>query len=145
MRKLLVEYWRITVATVVLVVVAVTAIVTLVQRPSFTMSYTGQMVTCPSMVSPTSGQTYGPYSYGSQVSGLSDEDVQEYLSASGFDTLTDDALGRAQLRIDANLAQACSDLKASQQGRLMAILGFGVLILAFLAVPVGRPRRAGQV
>ena len=81
------------------------------------------------------------YWYGETATGLTNEQLDQYIAKSGLGNYTDDALGRVYQRVDTNLALICSDLKASQQGRLVATLGVGIFLLAFLAVPFGSARR----
>ena len=134
-------YWRAIAATVILVVVGVMAISIMVTRPSFRAGNGNEALSCPSMLSPTTGDMYSPYSYGQQVSGMSAAQLDEYFAGSGLDNYTGDALDHAYQRVNMNLALTCSDLKASQQGRLVATLGVGTFLLAFLAVPYGSVRR----
>lgn len=134
-------YWRTIAATVILVIVGIMAISIMVTRPTFRVGNDTEALSCPSMVSSFSGDLYSPYAYGQQVSGITTAQYDEYFATSGLDNYTGDALSRAYVRFDVGLALICSDLKASQQGRLVATLGVGTFLLAFLAVPYGSVRR----
>jgi hypothetical protein len=134
-------YWRAIAATVILVVAGSMAISIMVTRPSFKVAYTGDELKCPSMLSAPNGGDYDMYWYGQEATRLTNEQLDLYVKKSGLGSYTDDALGRVYQRVDMNLALICSDLKASQQGRLVATLGVGTFLLAFLAVPYGSVRR----
>lgn len=139
--RLVRDQWRGIAATVILVIVGVMSISIVSTRPSFELAYTGDVLTCPSMLSAPDGGSHNIYWYGQGVTGLTNEQLDQYVDKSGLASRTEDDLGATYQRADINLALVCSDLKASQQGRLVATLGIGTLLLAFLGVPFGSARR----
>lgn len=144
LRQLVRDHWRGIAATAILVIVGVMAISIMSTRPSFKVAYTYDKLTCPAMLSAPDGGRYNVYWYGQEATGITNEQLDQYVAKSGLESFTDDALGRVYQRVDTNLALVCSDLKANQQGRLVATLGVGTLLLAFLAVPYGSTRRGGR-
>lgn len=140
-RRLIGTYWRGIAAVLVLVITGSNAISTMTAPVTFTVSYTDLELTCSSMFSAPGGPYIDLYVYGRGSANMTDEQFEQYVEASGLTDRAESDPGSTYQRLDANLAQACSDQKSSQGWRLVATLGMGILLLAFLAVPFGRGRR----
>lgn len=143
-RRLIGTYWRGIAAVLVLVITGSMAISTMTAPVKFTVSYTRQPeveLSCSSLLTAPGGAYIDVYWYGQEATDITGEQVDRYVEESGLTDRADSDPGSTYQRLDANLAQACSDQKSSQGWRLVATLGMGILVLAFLAVPFGRRRR----